>query len=47
MLLKTLNGIPGRRPASTMPLTRLTVPFTASDTSSIVDFGSGAGSKPS
>src|SRR5450631_199829 len=47
ILLKMLNGIPGFRPASIAPLTRLTVPFTASETSAMVDFGSGTGSKPS
>jgi len=47
ILLKILNGIPGFRPASIAPLTRLTVPFTASETSAMVDLGSGTGSKPS
>src|ERR1700732_4888075 len=47
ILLKMLNGIPGLRPASIAPLTRLTVPFTASETSAMADLGSGAGSKPS
>jgi hypothetical protein len=47
MLLKMLKGIPGFRPASIVPLIRFTVPFTASETSAIVDFGSGAGSRPS
>ena len=47
ILLKMLNGIPGFRPASIAPLTRWTVPFTASETSATVDFGSGTGSKPS
>jgi transposase len=47
MLLKMLNGIPGFRPASIAPLTRWTVPFTASETSAMVDFDSGTGSKPS
>jgi hypothetical protein len=46
-LLKMLNGIPGFRPASIAPLTRWTVPFTASETSAMVDFGSGTGPKPS
>src|SRR5664279_2303427 len=32
ILLKMLNGIPGFRPASIAPLTRWTVPFTASET---------------
>ena len=41
------NGIPGFRPASIAPLTRWTVPFTASETSAMVDFGSGTASKPS
>ncbi len=44
MLLKTLNGIPGLRPASIVSLILFTVPITASETSAIVDFGSGAGS---
>jgi hypothetical protein len=47
ILLKMLNGIPGFRPASIASLTRWTVPFTASETSVMVDFGSGTGSKPS
>jgi hypothetical protein len=48
ILLKMLNGIPGFRPASIASLTRWTVPFTASETSAMVDFGSGTtGSKPS
>jgi len=47
MLLKMLNGIPGFRPASIASPTRWTVPFTASETSAMVDFGSGTGSKPS
>lgn len=47
ILLKMLNGIPGLRPTSIAPLTRWTVPFTASETSAMVDFGSGAGPKPS
>jgi hypothetical protein len=47
MLVKMLNGIPGLRPASIAPLIRWTVPFTASETSARVDFGSGPGSKPS
>src|SRR5579883_1505633 len=47
ILLRMLNGIPGLRPASIAPLTRLTVPFTASETSAMVDFGSRTGSRPS
>jgi len=46
-LLKILNGIPGFRPASIAPLTLWTVPFTASETSAMVDFGSGMGPNPS
>jgi hypothetical protein len=42
-----LNGIPGFRPASIAPITRLTVLFTASETSAMVDFDSGTGSRPS
>jgi hypothetical protein len=41
MLLKMLNGMPGFRPASIAPLTRWTVPFTAS--AAIEDFASGTG----
>jgi hypothetical protein len=47
ILLKMLNGIPGFRPASIAPLTRLAVLFTALETSAMVDFGSGTGSRPS
>jgi hypothetical protein len=39
MLLKMLSGIPGLRPASIAPATRWTVPFTASETSAMGDFG--------
>src|SRR6266576_3084338 len=42
-----LSGMPGFRPASIASLTRLAAPLTASDTSSIVDFDSGTGSRPS
>jgi hypothetical protein len=45
MLLRIFNGMRGFRPASIAPLTRLTVPFTASETSATVDFGSGTGSE--
>jgi hypothetical protein len=47
MLLKMLNGMPGFRPSSIAAPIRCAVPFTASETSATVDFGSGAGSKPS
>jgi hypothetical protein len=47
MWLKMLNGTPGFRPLSIASPIRLTVPFTASETSATVDFGSGAGSNPS
>src|SRR5258705_1619365 len=46
-LLKMLNGMPGFRPSSIAAPIRCAVPFTASETSATVDFGSGAGSKPS
>jgi hypothetical protein len=39
ILLKMLNGIPGFRPASIAPLTLLTVPFTSSETSAMLDLG--------
>jgi hypothetical protein len=39
--------MPGFLPASMAPLIRWAVPLTASDTSAMVDFGSGAGSRPS
>ena len=47
MLLKMLKGMPGFFPASMAPPILLAVPLTASDTSATVDFGSGAGSRPS
>src|SRR3954453_23248448 len=46
-LLRMLSGIPGFRPVSIALLTRPAAPFTASDKSSILDLGSGAGSRPS
>src|ERR1700690_158774 len=47
MLLNTLSGIPGLRPESTASPILFAVPFTASATSLITDFSSGAGSSPS
>jgi hypothetical protein len=42
-----LNGLPGFRPASIAPLTRLIASFSASEISAKADFGAGAGSRPS
>jgi hypothetical protein len=47
MLLRMLNGMPGFLPASMASPIRWAVPLTAPETSSIVDFGCGAGSRPS
>lgn len=43
MLLRILSGMPGLRPVSIASLIRCAVPFTASDTSAIVDFDSRVG----
>src|SRR6476660_5079641 len=47
MLLRMLSGMPGFLPFSIASPTRLAAPLTASDTSAIVDFASGLGSRPS
>src|SRR3954447_9168716 len=47
ILLRMLSGMPGFLPFSIASPTRLAAPLTASDTSSIVDFASGLGSRPS